>query len=125
MNALLLQASDPALNLLLNLIAVLLHEEHMTISVNTCPWQFKVDCLITARLFKVADRAVIIGHMIRSLRSNQKDGLACQVRELSWRGIRSLEYTLGMVLVRRRMCLLHEIHRGNGNRGSVGEWNVS
>lgn len=97
----------------------------MAVPVDARLWKFKVGCLITARLFKVADGAVIIGHMIRRLRCNKKDGLACQIRELSWRGTGSLEYTLGMVHVRRRILLLHEIHRGIVNRGSVGERDVS
>lgn len=72
-----MQMSNPTLDFLLNLVAVLLHEEHVTIPVDACLWQFKVGCLTAARLFEVLDRAVIIGHMIRRLRSNQKDGLAC------------------------------------------------
>jgi hypothetical protein len=76
-------------------------------------------------LLEVTSNAVVIRHVIRSLRGDEEDGLLGKVDETARGRLLGLEDTLDEVLATAGLDLLDEIGGGVGDGRAVDEGNVS
>lgn len=119
-----LQGLDPITKSLLDLVAVLLHEEHVAVAVEAGLAELEVLRLAAAGLQQELDAAVVVGSVVGRLRGDEEDGLVGEVDELARGGGLSLEHALDVVLTLGRVGLLDEVGCGIGDLGGVGDGDV-
>lgn len=97
----------------------------MSVTVDANLTKLNVLGLGATSLLKVASNAVVVGHVIRSLRGQEEDRLLSKVDETTRCRLLSLKDALDEVLATAGLDLLDEIGGGVGDGRAVDEGDVS